>query len=207
LVSRGVIATDSEEVMKATACFGAEAILTSEACRSGTERIASIVNQLEADLIINVQGDEPLIDPGLIDHLIESWIDHPCDVITAARRITDPMLLEESKVVKVVRAVDGRALYFSRSAVPHVRDKDRVDWLNYGTFWQHIGIYGYAREFLENFHNLPESPIEKMEKLEQLRFLEAGINVRVIETDYLPHPVDTKEDLDLVREIFKEKNL
>ena len=205
LVSRVIIATDSKEIQTIAQNFGAEVLLTSKRCRSGTERIASIINDLDGDLIINIQGDEPLIDPQLIDDLIIKWREKPCDIITAARRITDPSLLSNSNVVKVVRAFDGRALYFSRSPVPHVRDQKISEWLKHGHFWQHIGIYGYSRKLLEAYPNLPVSPLEAMEKLEQLRFLEAGYTIRVIETEYQPHPVDVQADLDEVRLIL-EKN-
>lgn len=202
-IDRVLIATDSAEVQSVAELFGAQVILTSPTCCSGTERIASIIERLNADLVLNVQGDEPLIDPVLLDVLIESWTENPCEVITAARRITDPAALANPNIVKVVRSVDGRGLYFSRSAIPFVRDAAPEDWLKFGKFWQHIGIYGYARHVLETYPNLPESPLEAVEKLEQLRFLEAGLTIRVVETDYQPHPVDTSEDLEKVQRLIQ----
>ena len=126
-------------------------------------------------------------------------------MITAARRITDPAALQNPNMVKVVRAADGRALYFSRSPVPFVRDVQPADWLARGDFWFHIGIYGFASHLLKAYPDLPESKLENMEKLEQLRFLEAGYTIRVIETDYQPHAVDTLEDLESVRRIMAGK--
>lgn len=202
LVNCVLIAADSIEVQQIMQAFGAEVLLTDPGCRSGTERIASVIDQIEADLIINVQGDEPLISPSLIDQLVQNWLDNPCDMITAARRIVDPAALSNPNMVKIVRAADDRALYFSRSPVPFVRDAKPDEWLSRGNFWQHIGIYGYARQLLENYPNLPESPLEAMEKLEQLRFLEAGYSIRVIETDYQSHAVDTIEDLVAVRKMM-----
>lgn len=204
LVDKVFIAADSQEIVEIMAGYGAEVLLTSPDCRSGTERIASIIDHIEADLIINVQGDEPLISHELIDSLVINWQNFPCDMITAARRIEDHAALMNPNVVKVVRAKGGRGLYFSRSPVPYIRDVDPEDWLQHGTFWQHIGIYGYSRQLLEAYPTLPESPLEAMEKLEQLRFLEAGYSIRVLETDYQPHPVDVQEDLDNVRLIIEK---
>lgn len=203
-IDRVIIATDSDEVSNVMMGYGADVLLTSPECRSGTERIVSLIDQLDADLVINVQGDEPLISPTLIDNLVDAWLQDPCDMITAARRIEDPAALSNPNLVKVVRAADNRALYFSRSPVPYLRDADPKNWLDHGDFWLHIGIYGYARHLLKAYPGLPESKLENMEKLEQLRFLEAGYTIRVIETDYQPHAVDTYEDLEVVRRIITE---
>ena len=208
LVDKVFIATDSDEVKQVAETFGGQVLMTSPDCQSGTERIASVIHHLQGDLIINIQGDEPLISPELIDTLIKDWFTHPCDMITAVKRIEDPKVISNPNVVKVVRSSDGRALYFSRSPVPFVRDVEIEDWLNHGRFWQHIGIYGYSRKLLEAYSTLPESLLEIMEKLEQLRFLEAGYSIRVVETDYQPHSVDVLADLEKVRKIMQqsEKN-
>lgn len=196
------LAVDDEEVAETARAWGAEVLMTDPNCRSGTERIASLADHLDADLVLNVQGDEPLIDPALIDALIHSWQQSPCDMITAAKRFSRWEDLLNPNLVKAVVAQDGRALYFSRSPVPYVRDAAQETWLEHGKFWLHIGIYGYRRALLEAYPHLPESPLEMMEKLEQLRFLEAGYTIRVVETDYQPNAVDTAEDLQRVRKIL-----
>ncbi len=194
-----LIATDSEQVLEAAKSWGARAVMTSPECRSGTERIASILGQLKGDFIVNVQGDEPLIEPDLLDALIERWERTPCDLVTPVRRITDPAQVSNPNVVKVVRAQDGRALYFSRSAVPYVRDAQPAQWLERATFWGHIGVYGYTRAVVEKYLALPVSPLETAESLEQLRFVDAGYVFQTVETAYHPVAVDTPEDLERVR--------
>lgn len=196
------IATDSDEVKQVAESFGAQVLMTSPECRSGTERIASIMNQLDADLILNVQGDEPLVDPIMLDALVARWQSISCELITPVFPIKTTEELQSPNVVKVARASDGRVLYFSRSPIPYLRDIPYDSWLQHSTFWGHIGVYGYSRAVLADYYNLPNSPLEKMEKLEQLRFLEAGYNFQTIETDYRPNSVDIAEDLERVRKLL-----
>ena len=196
------VATDSEDIQKAVQSWGGQAYLTSPECRSGTERIASLLPVLEADFILNVQGDEPLIDPALVDALVSRWaVDQP-ELVTPVYRLSSAEELGSSNVVKVARAADGRALYFSRQPIPFVRDQPVKDWLDKTTFWGHVGVYGYRRDILEIYPHLPESKLEAAEKLEQLRFLEAGYTFQTVETDYRPAAVDTQADLALIRAIF-----
>lgn len=190
-----LIATDSDEVLAVAQSWGARAVMTSPDCASGTERIASIIGDLAGDFVVNVQGDEPFIPSELLDGLVAAWEQHGDDLVTAAYPITTAEELANANRVKVVRAHNGRALYFSRSAVPHVRGEDEPQWHTHGLHWVHIGVYGYARRVLENYAALPPSPLEQAEKLEQLRFLEAGLNIHCIETAYHPLGVDTAEDL------------
>lgn len=197
-----IVATDSLEVMRVVSRWGGQAILTDPACQSGTERIASIVSELDADLILNVQGDEPLVDPGMLDALIATWMSTPCDLITPVYRITCMDDLRNPNVVKVARAQDRRALYFSRSPIPYIRDTPLETWLGHNTFWGHIGVYGYRKEVLAKYVELPSSALQKAESLEQLRFLEAGYTIQTIETTYRSVAVDTQEDLHKVRQLL-----
>lgn len=197
-----LVATDSAEVVQAVSEWGGQALLTDPNCQSGTERIASIIDQLDADLILNVQGDEPLVDPVMLDALVTSWLANPCDLITPVYRIKDVSDLSNPNVVKVVRAQDGRALYFSRSPIPYVRDWPLEQWLEHQLFWGHIGVYGYRRELLEKYYEFPSSLLQKTENLEQLQFLEAGYRIQTIETGYQSVAVDTREDLEKVRRLI-----
>lgn len=201
-INQVYIATDSDEVHKVARAFGAEVLMTSPDCSSGTERIASVIDQLDADLILNVQGDEPFVDPAMLDAMVEQWQAAPCDLITPVFRINNQEELSSPNVVKVARASDGRALYFSRSPIPYLRDIPVESWLENGEFWGHIGVYGYARAVLESYSTMPESHLEQMEKLEQLRFLEAGYQIQTIPTGYRPNAVDTLEDLERVKAIL-----
>jgi 3-deoxy-manno-octulosonate cytidylyltransferase (CMP-KDO synthetase) len=201
-----IIATDSEEIQEVAGSFGAEVIMTSPDCRSGTERIASVFDQLDGDLILNVQGDEPLIPPTLIDDLIAKWQAQPCDMITAVYQIPSHEELIDPTVVKVVRARNGFALYFSRTPIPYIRDVPQEEWVEKHVYWGQIGVYGYSRSILKSFFTFPDSELENSERLEQLRFLEAGKSIFTIETDYRSIDVDLPADLARVREIIWSTN-
>jgi len=197
-----LVATDSEEVAKAVAGWGGQFVMTSPDCRSGTERIASILDGLKGQFILNVQGDEPFIDPVLLDALVECFAAEGGDVVTPVYPIRDLATLMNPAVVKVVRGADGRAWYFSRSAVPHVRGVPMEEWPARGLHWGHLGVYGYARAKLAAYATLPESPLESVEALEQLRFLEAGWRIQTLETEYHAVAIDTPEDLAKARALL-----
>lgn len=201
-VEQILVATDADEVRSAVESWGGQAVMTSPDCRSGTHRIASIVQQLSGRFVLNVQGDEPLLDPTLLDALVNRWEESSAAIITPIYRMPGAAELFDPNIVKVVRAADGSALYFSRSPVPYVRDVPTGQWLERHTFWGHVGVYGYAREVLEQYEHLPASVLEDTERLEQLRFLEAGYRIQTVVTDYRPIAVDTPEDLARVRERF-----
>jgi 3-deoxy-manno-octulosonate cytidylyltransferase (CMP-KDO synthetase) len=196
------IATDSEVVRAAVEGWGGQVIMTSSDCRSGTERIASCLGQIEADYIVNVQGDEPLIDPLMLDKLVACWDEAPHDLITPIFRITNHEDLCNPTIVKVVRNSRGEALYFSRAPVPFYRDAPQTEWLNCAPYWGHIGVYGYRRAALAAYMTLPISPLEGIEGLEQLRFVDAGYRFRVFETAYRSIAVDVPADLERVRELM-----
>ena len=177
--------------------------MTSPDCESGTDRLAEVATSLpEFEVFINVQGDEPEIDPEAIDLVARTLLDHPdADIATIARPIRDRETLNDPSRVKIAMGNDGdgvggRALYFSRSVIPHVRDgvSDEVLSAEPPVFWHHIGLYAYRRSFLEWFSTQPPSPLERLERLEQLRALEAGKRIIVARVDAATPGIDTLED-------------
>jgi len=201
LVTDCIIATDDERIASEVRSFGGTAVMTPAEIRSGSDRIARIASTLNADIIVNVQGDEPLIDPQLIDETIRALIDNPNAVVsTAVRQTSSHQEIFNPNVVKAVLDKRNRALYFSRSPVPFVRDaKNDQAWINGTVFYKHFGLYVYRADFLQLFASLPPSPLEQSEKLEQLRILENGFAIQCIVTQYESFPVDTVDDLERVR--------
>ncbi len=193
------IATDSEEIKAAAEGWGATVYMTSEDCQSGTERLATLLPQIDSQFFLNVQGDEPFIQPDLLDSLVQVWQETGCDLVTALYRIRTQREIFDPNLVKCVRRADGQALYFSRSPVPHVRSTPQEDWADGHVFWAHIGVYGYSRQTLSRYLDLTPTPLEQSEKLEQLRFLEHGLSIQTVETAYQPLGIDTPEDLELAR--------
>lgn len=198
-VSGVYILTDSADVYQAAASWGANVLMTPEDCPSGTARIVSALDSLDADVIVNVQGDEPLIQATVVEKLVEALEGSDADLATPVFRITEPGDVQDPNLVKAVRAADGTALYFSRSPIPYVRDWPAEEWLSRAAFWGHVGLYAYRRSVLEGHAKLPEGQLEGAEKLEQLRLLEAGLRILTVEIDYRPRGVDVPEDLELVR--------
>lgn len=195
-ISRLVIATDDDRIFAAARQFGAEARMTRSDHESGTDRAAEVAALLTADVIVNIQGDEPLIDPSAIDTAILALLDDPgCEMATLKRRISSPDEIPNPNVVKVVTGLNGDALYFSRHPIPFARGP-AVSW------WKHIGIYVYRRSLLLSYSSLRRGPLEDAERLEQLRALENGIPIRVAETEYETIGVDTPEDLAAVEMLF-----
>jgi 3-deoxy-manno-octulosonate cytidylyltransferase (CMP-KDO synthetase) len=191
--SRVVVATDDVRIADAVRGFGGEAVMTSPACASGTDRVAEAARGMDEEVVINLQGDEPLMHPSVIDAVAAPLVSEP-DVLmsTAALLQEDPEEYARSSVVKVVVDAQGHALYFSRSPVPHYRDAGR------GRYRKHLGIYGYRREFLFRVAALPPSSLEEAERLEQLRVLENGYRIRVVDVAHDSIGVDTPEDLKAV---------
>ena len=184
-----LIATDSEEVAAVCAAHGVPAVVTSSDHPSGTDRVWEIAQHRAADVYVNIQGDEPLITPGHIERLVTPFFTEPeTQVSTLCIRATEAELPSPA-VNKVVRGVDGFALYFSKYAIPYDRDGRGV------TRYKHVGLYAYRKSALDAFHALPPSPLELTERLEQLRFLEHGIRIRVVETDEPTIGVDTEDDV------------
>ncbi len=195
-LARVIVATDDERIRAAVAATGAEVAMTRADHPSGTDRLAEVVRELAADVVVNVQGDLPLLDPRMIERLVERLAADPMlPMATLAAPIHDEAEWRSPHVVKVVADASGRALYFSRSPIPHDRDGARGAAEPLG--WRHIGMYGYRREVLLRLAALPPSPLERRERLEQLRALEHGIAIGVVEwTAAGPViEVDTADDL------------
>ncbi len=189
-----VIATDHEDIAAEVSRFGGTALMTDPNHASGADRVAEVAQALtQFDLFINLQGDEPEIDPAAIDQVVSILRDDPqTPMATLAAPISDPEQINDPSNVKVVFDREGKALYFSRSPIPFVRDKAVA--ATEGLYYHHVGLYGYRREFLVELSSLPISPLEQAEKLEQLRVLEAGIDIRVGQIKVAAPGIDTPAD-------------
>lgn len=192
-----VIATDDDRIYSEARRFGADVRMTRDDHLSGTDRVAEIASQSEAELVVNIQGDEPLIDPEAIDAALLPLVHEPAILMgTLKKRIEDPRELHDSNVVKVVTDRFENALYFSRSTMPYPRGGEAFD------CFKHIGLYVYRRAFLLGYSDLAVGPLERAERLEQLRALENGYKIRVVPTEYESLGVDTPEDLERVSMLF-----
>jgi 3-deoxy-manno-octulosonate cytidylyltransferase (CMP-KDO synthetase) len=200
-LSEVLVATDDERIRRTAVELGVEAVMTPSALPSGTDRVAAAIEGREADVVINVQGDEPLIDPGLIDRLVAALDEPGWDMSTAATPIDDPAMLGNPGVVKVVWNERGAALYFSRSLIPFVRDPGPPP--SEPLHWRHLGIYGYRREFLQRVVATPPCALERAEKLEQLRALHIGARMAVICTREKGIGVDTPQDVTYVENVIR----
>jgi 3-deoxy-manno-octulosonate cytidylyltransferase (CMP-KDO synthetase) len=198
LLSDVIIATDSEEIMEACRRHGWNARITSSTHRSGTERVHEVSNSIAADVYVNVQGDEPLVRREQIATLLEVMKD-PAVQVGSVKTPCPQGDIRNPNAVKVVAAPGGRALYFSRATIPFDRDGAEP------RYFKHLGLYAYRKPALDLFVSLPESTLEKSERLEQLRFLENGIAIYVGETPYDSVGVDTEEDLLRVAEILRAR--
>jgi 3-deoxy-manno-octulosonate cytidylyltransferase (CMP-KDO synthetase) len=186
------IATDDDRIRSAAKQFGARCIMTAKSHQSGTDRIAEAVQDIEADIVVNLQGDEPGVDPGHIDHVAELLLKHQDAVMaTLAAPLTDQAQVVNPNIVKVIRNLSEQAIYFSRAVIPYDREASGV-----GTemeYLRHLGIYAYRRDFLMTLTTLPQTPLERTEKLEQLRVLEHGFHIRVGIVSYVNDGIDTPE--------------
>ena len=196
LVNRVLIATDDMRILEEARRFGASARMTRADHSTGTERVAEVAEDENAEIVVNVQGDEPLIDPAAIDAAIAPVLAaDPAPMATLKKRIREERDLYDPNVVKVVTDLAGNAIYFSRSPIPYSRDGDsRIH-------FKHLGLYVYRRELLLRYPRLPVGPLETAEKLEQLRALENGYAIQVVETEYESIGVDTPQDLERVRRV------
>ena len=209
-VERVIVATDDQRIEQVVKAFGGEVMMTRPDHPTGTDRLAEVAAQLDSELIVNVQGDEPLIDPVMIDEAVRPLLENPSiQMGTLMSRIDEVDDFYSPNVVKVVTDRDGFALYFSRAPIPCPRDftpdilANRLAEIK---LYRHIGLYVYQRELLLRYPQLPETPLEKLESLEQLRALEQGIRLFVAETKAVCHGVDTPQDLDRVAALMKDEN-
>lgn len=191
------VATDDDRIYDACRQMGMEVIMTSTEHRTGTDRIGEVAKKVEGELFINIQGDEPLIEPQMIRDLIAAFADENVQYATLRKRITDKAEIEAASTVKVVVDQNEDALYFSRSVIPSLARDEKA------AVYRHVGIYGYTREFLQTFVALPQTPLEKAESLEQLRALEHGYKLRVKKTQYDTIGVDMPEHIARVEQIMQ----
>ena len=198
-----VVATDDERIVDEVKSFGGNVILTRKDHINGTSRIAEVCETYtDYDVIVNIQGDEPLIEPDMINSIIYSFIeDNTIPMSTLKYKLTDMAEIENPNAVKVVTDKNDFAIYFSRSVIPYPRN------LNMNNYYKHVGIYGYKRDFVMEYAKMASTPLELSESLEQLRVLENGYKIKVLETPYKIIGVDTQEELERVREYITKNGL
>jgi len=207
-ISRVIVATDDERILQAVAAFGGEAVMTRAEHRSGTERVAEVAATAIRggdDIFVNVQGDEPLIDPEAVDAAVEAVeSDEQVLIATLAIPITRPADIMDPNIVKVVLDFDDNALYFSRSPIPWDRDREAPV---HARHLKHLGLYSFRRAALLDFPTLPLGDLERVEQLEQLRWMENGYKIRVAETSHDSISVDVAEDVARVEELLRESEI
>ena len=198
-----VVATDDMRIADEVLGFGGQYVLTDPNHRSGTDRCREALDTLETqhDAVVNIQGDEPFIDPRQINALVDLISEEETQIASLVRRIDDEDALFSTNTVKVVMDNEGKALYFSRNPIPFMRNVAREQWLENGVFYQHVGIYAYKAEVLRQIAALPPSKLEMAESLEQLRWLENGLPIRMAVTDLMNISIDTPSDLDKVEHL------
>ncbi len=198
LLADVIVATDNTSIENEVKRFGGKVCLTSPEHPSGTDRCAEVLEHLDSDCdaIVNIQGDEPFIDPRQIDLLCSCFDDSRTQLATLVKKIASPETLFNENSPKVIIDKDGFAIYFSRHPLPFIRGASPEEWLQKHTFFQHIGIYGYTPDILRRITHLPPSSLEKAESLEQLRWLENGLKIKTAITPYETIAIDTPEDLE-----------
>ena len=205
-VTRAIVATDDERIIRAVESFGGEALMTSETCRSGTDRVAETAAMLgldSDDILINIQGDQPVFDPRCLDEMLRPFdTDRELVMSTLAFKIREKREITDPKDVKVVFDRNGFALYFSRAQIPFPRDGQEDV-----TYYKHLGFYAYTRAFLDRIGTLPTGVCEDVEKLEQLRVLEAGFRIKVVVTPYDSPEVDLPEDIERIEKRLTAQGL
>ena len=200
-----VVATDDRRILDHVVAFGGQAVLTDPGHPSGTDRVAEVAARYpRAEIVVNVQGDEPFVDPTQIDQLIQAFREPATDIATLARPITEEQELLSPNVVKVVLGSRGHALYFSRHAIPYLRDVPVGRWIDHGRHLQHLGLYAYRAPVLAELTRLPPGELENDERLEQLRWLAAGYSIHVGLTDRTSVGIDTPADLERARALLKD---
>lgn len=200
ILDRVVVATDDVRILNHVKDFGGEVLMTHTRHPNGTSRCEEVLNKLEAegnlfDVVVNIQGDEPFIQPEQIDKVITPFRNGELQICSLAAEIRDQETLFNPNVVKVVMDEEGFALYFSRHPIPYVRDASHADWLTKSTFYQHLGLYAFRSDVLKRVVTFQPSRLEQSEALEQLRWLENGVDIHMTFTDYEAWGIDTPEDL------------
>ncbi len=199
-----VVATDDERIVKEVEDFGGQVVMTVENHQSGTDRCTEALDKFEAktgisfDIVVNIQGDEPFIQPEQIIDVVKCFDDSKAEISTLIKKITDNDALFNPNNPKVILKSNNEAIYFSRSTIPYVMNYDKKDWLKKHSFYEHLGLYGYKCNVLRQITKMSPSSLEKSESLEQNRWLENGFRIKVAETDYENISIDTQEDLDQI---------
>ena len=202
------VATDDQRIFDAVLDFGGKAVMTSADHTTGTNRCLEALRKISKsenihfDAVINVQGDEPMMDPAQLYELMACFDDKSTELATLVIPVTDPVDLENESEVFVTFDKNKKALYFSRAVIPVIHTQPKSEWMQHNTFYKHVGLYGYTSKALEEFANLPQSPLELTEKLEQNRWLENGGVIKIGITHHQSIPVDTQEDLERIRKII-----
>ncbi len=199
-----VVATDDERIIEEVKAFGGQVVMTGENHQSGTDRCTEALNKFEAesgisfDIVVNIQGDEPFIQPEQITDVVSCFGDPKAEISTLIKKITDNDALFNPNNPKVILNSNSEAIYFSRSTIPYVMNCEQTDWLKKHTFYEHLGLYGYKSSVLRQITKLTPSSLEKSESLEQNRWLENGFKIKVAETEHENISIDTQEDLDQI---------
>lgn len=206
VLSEAWVATDDERIYNTVSDFGGKAVMTRQDHKSGTDRIEEAVEKIktDADVIVNIQGDEPFIQPSQIETVCKQFDNPSTQIATIGKPFTSMEAVENPNSPKIVTDVNGFALYFSRSVIPYVRGVEEKEWLSHFPFLKHLGIYAYRREVLREITRLPQSPLEKAESLEQLRWLQNGYRIRVGITNVETVGIDTLDDLRRAEEFLKK---
>jgi len=200
-----IIACDDERVAQAAVAFGAKVVMTAKGHTCGTDRICEVVNALDVKIVINIQADEPLLNPSMIDTVAQALLDDlSLNMATLMKKIDNPQEACDPHVVKVVCDKNNFALYFSRAVIPFQAHNAEI---SSPLYYKHIGLYGYTKDFLYTYRNIPQSTLEKIEKLEQLRVLQEGYRIKVIETKYDTIGVDTPQELERVKEYLQREKV
>ena len=204
------VATDDERILNAVVKFGGKAIMTSTEHSSGTDRCSEAVSKIESitglqiDVVINIQGDEPFIKPEQIDMIKSCFDDQEVDIATLICKDVTTEDLSNPNQIKTVITLNGDALYFSRSAVPYIREFKMTEWIENHVFYKHLGLYGYKKDILRKLTTLKRSSLEIAEALEQNRWLENGFKIRTAVSDWDSYGIDSPEDIVKVKELFKD---
>ncbi len=195
-----IVATDDDRIFDHVTAFGGVAVMTSDQHQSGTDRCAEVaLAHPQYQVVINIQGDEPYIDPEQITKLAGCFATPETQIATLVKQVKTEQELHNPNTPKVIVNKLSEAVYFSRSAIPHIRGEEPANWLEFYPFFKHIGIYGYRADVLQEITKLPISALEKAESLEQLRWIENGYRIKVAETELETYAVDTPEDLELLK--------
>jgi 3-deoxy-manno-octulosonate cytidylyltransferase (CMP-KDO synthetase) len=206
IVGEAYVATDDSRIFMAVERFGGRAVMTSDRHKSGTDRIEEAASKIgtNADVIVNIQGDEPFIQPSQLKTVMQLFDDPQTQIATLGKPFETIEAAENPNSPKIVTDLNGYALYFSRSLIPYVRGKERCEWLGAFPFLKHIGLYAYRREVLSQITRLPQSPLELAESLEQLRWLQNGYRIKVGLTDIETVGIDTPDDLNRAEDFLKK---